>query len=101
MLSRIQDERTLEAGKLVLAARMQDREDHQIGIREKPLLGFGARGGGYPGKLAKVLVECESAQVVQADSREPDHLVLGKELLAGLDPNHSCRLPNRSMLKRD
>jgi hypothetical protein len=80
---------------------MQNREDHQIGIREKPLLGFGAGGFGYPGKLAKVLAECESAQVVEADSGEPDHLVLGKELLAGLYPNHSHSLPNRSMLKRD
>jgi hypothetical protein len=44
VLSRIQDERTLEARKLVLAARMENREDHQIGIREKPLLGFGAGG---------------------------------------------------------
>jgi hypothetical protein len=93
--------RIFEAGKLVLTARVQNREDHQIGIREKPLLGFGARGWGYPGKFAEMLVEGESAQVVEADSGEPDHLVLGKELLAGLYPNHSRSLPNRSMLKRD
>jgi len=85
----------------MLAARMQNREDHQIGIREKPLLGFGAGSFGYPGKLAKVLVECQGAQVVEADPGEPDHLVLGKELLAGLYPNHPCRLPNRSMLEPD
>jgi hypothetical protein len=85
----------------VLAARMQNRENHQIGIREKPLLGSGSRGFGRPGKLAEMLVECESAQVVEADSGEPDHLVLGKELLARLYPNHSRSLPDRSMLKRD
>src|SRR5882757_137757 len=101
LLSGIRDAKTFQAGKLVLAARMQNREDHQIGIREKPLFGFGASGFGYPGKLAEMLVESESAQVVEADSGKPDHLVLGKELLAGLYPNHSCRLPNRSMLKRD
>jgi len=44
LLSRIRDEKAFQAGKLVLAARMQNCEDHQIGIREKPLLGFGARG---------------------------------------------------------
>jgi hypothetical protein len=80
---------------------MENREDHQIGIREKPLFGFGASGFGYPGKLAEMLVESESAQVVEADSGEPDHFVLGELLLARSYPNHSRRLPNRSMLKRD
>ena len=58
----------------MLAARMQNREDHQVGIREQPLLGFGARGLGYPGKFAEVLVVCEGAQVVEADPGEPEPL---------------------------
>jgi hypothetical protein len=80
---------------------MQNRENHQVGIREEPLLGSGASGFGRTGELAEVLGERQGAQVVEADSGEPDYFVLGEKLLARSYPDHSCRLLKHSMLKRD
>jgi hypothetical protein len=97
----MRNEKTFQAGKLVLAARMQNRKDHQVGIGEEPLLGSGARSFGRPGELAEVLGECQGTQVVEADSGEPDYFVLGEKLLARSYADHFRRLLNDSMLKRD
>src|ERR1700719_2918938 len=40
-----------------------------------------------------MLVACQGAQMVEADSGKAGYLVLREELLAGLDPNHPCLLP--------
>jgi hypothetical protein len=80
---------------------MQNRKNHQVGIGEEPLLGSGASGFGRSGKLAEVLGEGQGAQVVEADSGEPDHFVLGEKLLARSYADHFRRLLNSSMLKRD
>jgi hypothetical protein len=66
------------AGRLVFAALMQNRDDHQVGIRKQPLLGFGSRSFGYARELSEMFVESQSAQVIQADSRQPGNLVLGE-----------------------
>src|ERR1700684_382754 len=73
---------------LVVAARLQHREDHQIGMREKPLFGFGAGGFRGPRDRAQVLVLRELAQMVGADAREGDHFVFGEDFLAHLDSHH-------------
>jgi len=72
----------------VLAARIENREDHQIGIREEPLLSFRTRGFGDARKFAQMPVLRETAEVLQANAGEPGNFVLGEELLARLDSYH-------------
>jgi hypothetical protein len=74
--------------KLVLAAGMQNREDHQVGIREEPLLSADAGGFRGASEFSKVLVMGEGAQVIEANPSEAGYFVLGERLLARLDANH-------------
>ena len=55
--------------RLVLAARMQNREDHQVRIGEQPLLGFRAGGFRRAGQFSEVLVVSQGVQMVEADAR--------------------------------
>jgi hypothetical protein len=73
---------------LVLAARMQNREDHQIGIGKEPLFSFCAGGFGRANELSEVLIMGEGVEMVEADPGEPGYFILGEKLLAGLDSNH-------------
>ena len=70
---------------LVLAARVKNSQDHQIGIGEQPF--FGLRPSSFCGASDKseVLAARKALQVIQADSGEPGDLIRGKELLAGFD----------------
>lgn len=72
----------------MLAARVQDREDHEIRIREEQL--FGARTGRLrrPGQLAEVPVAGKGAEMVEANAGQTRYLVFGEELLARLDSHH-------------
>jgi hypothetical protein len=78
------------AGKaeLVLAAGMQNGEDHQIGVREKPFLGADASGFSCADQFAEMLVMGEGVQVIEANTRQAGYLILGECLLARLDTNH-------------
>jgi hypothetical protein len=72
----------------VLAAVMKDRQNHQVGIREKPLFRFRASRFGGARERSEVLVLREAAQVLKADAGQRSNLVLGEEFLARLDPDH-------------
>src|SRR5580704_13675004 len=72
----------------MVAARLQHGEDHQIGVRKKPLLGFGPGGFGSARDRSQVLILRELAQMVSADAREGDDFIFGEDFLARLDSHH-------------
>ena len=79
----------------MVAARLQHGEDHQIGMREKPLFGFGAGRLGGARDRSQVLVLRQLAQMVGSDARKGDDFVFGEDFLAHLDSHHrlaSCFL---------
>ncbi len=69
----------------MLATRVKNSQDHQVGIGEQPL--FGLRPGSLCGasEKSKVLAARKALEVIQADSREPGDFIRSKELLAGFD----------------
>lgn len=66
---------------LVVAARAKHVEDHQLRIREKPLLCFGARGSRRANQRAEMLQLCQVSEVLKADSCDSRNLVFGENLL--------------------
>lgn len=85
---------------LVLAARLEHGENHQVGVRKKPLFGFGAGGLGYAGQRTQVLIAGEASKVIEANPSERGYFVLGKDLLARPHCNHG-RLSLNLMLGTD
>jgi hypothetical protein len=77
----------------MLAARVKDRQDHQVGIGEQPF--FGLRSGSFCGasEKTKVLAARKALEMIQADSREPGDFIRGKELLAGFDSDQFSLTP--------
>jgi hypothetical protein len=73
---------------LMLAARVQNREDHEIRIREKQLFGARTGGLGRAGQFAEVPIAGQSAEMVQANSGQAGNFVFGEELLARFDSHH-------------
>jgi len=69
----------------VLAARAEDRQNHQVGMGEKPLVGLVPGGLGRADQKSQVAAARQSMQVLQADSGQPGNLLLGEDLLARLD----------------
>jgi hypothetical protein len=82
----------------VLAAWVKDGENHQIRIREQPLLGFCAGSFGYARQSSEVFILGHRAEVVQANPCQARNLVFGEEFLARLDSDHVSRLTVNSML---
>ena len=76
----------------MLAAREQNGEDHQVRIREEPLLRTRACRFGRADELSEVLVLGEGVQMIEADPREARHFVFGENLLARFDRDHRPRL---------
>jgi hypothetical protein len=83
--------------KLVLAARVQNGENHQVRIREQPLFCAGAGGFGRARELSEMLVLGQSVKVIQTNACEARDFVLGEELLARFDSYHQPRLKSDSM----
>ena len=72
----------------MLAARVQNRQDHQIRVGEQPFLRLGSRCLGGAREEPQMLRPGQAPHVVQADARQPGHFVLGEEPLAGFDRDH-------------
>jgi hypothetical protein len=83
---------------LVLAARVEDGQDHQIRIREQPLPGLCARSLSRLRQSSEMFILSHRAEVILADPRQARNLVLGKEFLARLDSDHDSCLSVSSML---
>src|SRR3989449_1517681 len=77
---------------LVLAARIQHRQDHQVRLRKQPLIGL------LPPCLirecdkAEVPAARQTAEMLQADPRQRGNLSVRKDLLARLDLDHAFAL---------
>ena len=69
----------------VLAAGAEDRQNHQVGMGEKPLVGLVPGGFGRADQKSQVAAARQGTQVLQADSGQPGNLLLGEDLLARLD----------------
>lgn len=66
----------------MLAARAEHVEDHQLGVREKPSLGFAAGSFGRANQRTKMLGLRQRAQVLQANSGQARDFLFREELLA-------------------
>jgi hypothetical protein len=73
---------------LVVAALNKDRENQQIGVREKPLIRFCASSFRGPRNEAQVAAAGKVPKVVRADSGETANLVFSEQLLARPDRQH-------------
>ena len=76
----------------MLAAGVKNGKDHQIRIREKPLLCFRLCGLGSAGDRSKVPVARQLSQMIQADASQAGDFIFCEELLARLDSDHSALL---------
>src|SRR5215469_5555195 len=72
---------------LVLAARVQAREDHQIGVAKQPVFGAFA-GNERRGQSAQVLLVGYSTQVLPANTCQINNFRFCEELLAGSNSYH-------------
>jgi hypothetical protein len=76
----------------MVAARLKNRENHEVGIGEQPLFSFGAGGFRSAGDRAQVLISRDTAKMVQAYTRQGRYFGFGEGLLAGLDAHHAFPL---------
>lgn len=74
---------------LMIATRMKNSDNQEVGIREQPLFGFCASRFGSSGDGTQMLVSGEAAKMVQAYAREGGYFVFGEDLLARFDAYHS------------
>jgi hypothetical protein len=82
--------RVLRERGLVVAARMNRRQDHQVRMREQPLFDLDARGFRGVYQSPEMLIPGERLEVIEADTREAGDFIRRKELLARPDSNHLC-----------
>jgi hypothetical protein len=73
----------------MIAARLQNRNDHKIRVGEQPPLGFSTCRLSRPRHSPQMLVSREAAEVVQAYAGQAGNFILGKDLLAGFDAHHA------------
>lgn len=73
---------------LVLAAGIEDRQDHKVRMREQPFLGFGTRGFRGAGQRTEMLISRQASQMIETDPREGGNFVLGEKFLARLNSHH-------------
>ncbi len=67
----------------MLAARVKNREDHQVGIGEQPLFGLSTRGLRSACEKSEVLTPSKTLQVIEADAGEPGDFVRREQFLTG------------------
>lgn len=72
----------------MIATWVKNGENHEIGIGEQPLFGFGASGFGGTGDRTQMLVSRDTAKMVQAYARQGRYFGFGEDLLARLDAYH-------------
>jgi hypothetical protein len=75
--------------RLVIATRVKNRQNHQVGIGEQPFFGFGTGGFRGTGDSAEMLISRDAPKMVQAYAREGRYFGIGEDLLARLDAYHS------------
>jgi hypothetical protein len=73
----------------MIATRMKNSDNQEVGIREQPLLGFGACRFGRSGDGTQMLVSSEPTKMVQAYAGQGGYFVFGEDLLARFDAYHS------------
>jgi len=69
----------------MLATRVKNSQDHQVGIGEQPFFGLCPSGLRSTSNETEVLAAREALEVIQTDSREPGDFIRGEQLLAGFD----------------
>ena len=69
----------------MLAAGVEDGQDHQIGISEQPFFGLCTSRLRRASDKSKVLAARKALEMIQADSREAGDFIRGEQFLAGFD----------------
>jgi len=72
----------------VLAAGVDDGENHQIGVGEQPIFDASAGGSRHARELAEVAIAREAAQVLAADAGQAGDFVLSEDFLARPNSDH-------------
>ena len=72
----------------MLAAMVEDSEDHQVRVREQPLFGLLACGSSRALDEAEVLAARKISQMLEANPGQAGDFFLGEDLLAGFHCNH-------------
>jgi len=72
----------------VLATRVKNAQNHQVGIREEPLLSLRTSRFRGLGQKTKMLAAGQRLKVRKADTREPGDFLGSEQLLAGFDCDH-------------
>jgi hypothetical protein len=73
----------------MIATRMKNRDNHEVGISEQPLFGFGASSFRSAGDCAQMLISSEAAKMVQAYARQGGYFVFCEDLLTRFDTYHT------------
>jgi hypothetical protein len=73
---------------LVFAARMDDGQDVQIGIRKQPAFRVLSRGSGDTNDRAQALAARDTVKMLEADSREPGNFFIREKLLTRFYGDH-------------
>jgi hypothetical protein len=76
----------------MIATWMEYRENHEVGISEQPLFGFGTSSFGGAGNRTQMLVSRDAAKMVQANARQGRYFDFGEDLLARFDAYHALPL---------
>jgi hypothetical protein len=72
----------------MIATRVKNRDNHEVGISKQPLFGFGTGGFRSAGDGAQMLVSSEAAKMIQAYTRQGRYFVFGEDFLARFDAYH-------------
>ena len=72
----------------MLAAMVEDSEDHQVRVGEQPLFGLLAGGRSRTLDEAEVLAARKVPQMLEANPGQSGDFLLGEDLLAGFHGNH-------------
>lgn len=72
----------------MVATRVKNAQDHQVGIREEPLLGLSTGRFRSLGEETEMFATGQRLKVRKTDAREPRDFLGGEQLLAGFDRDH-------------
>jgi hypothetical protein len=76
----------------VIATRVKNGDDHEVGIGEQPFFGFGTGSFRGASDCPKVLISSDAAKMIPAYAREGGYFVFGKDLLTRFDAYHALPL---------
>ena len=75
--------------RLMVATRVKNRDDHEVGIGEQPFFGFSTSGFRSESDRTEVLISSDAAKMIPAYARKGGYFVFGEDLLTRFDAYHA------------